>query len=158
MKRTNKLKKEILKKYDVFIGREILENGDEYFVTLYLHNGGSISYCSLWQACDDLCAAIKRGERVLLHESPGEVGPKAGRTSELLDIVYSALLEVAKEEYTIRIDKNGEEDRYFIMGRRYEPFTLDQMLRLKQMYESRPDMKNFPNPFFFLDSPNLLIH
>jgi len=134
--------------YDRFIGREILKNGFECFVTLNLHSLGSGSYLSLEQACDDLCLSMEKGERVLLYQSPGQVGPETKRVSDILEIVNSALGETMREGDTARIvDTNQGEETYTLAGRKYRPFYPEQMTLLQRMYQDKPDMKRFPDPF-----------
>ncbi len=134
--------------YDRFIGREIFEEGDENFVTLNLHSMGSGSYLSLEQACDDLCREVESGERVLLYQSPGQVGPKTRRTSHIFEALTSALAKTMREGNAAMVVEQGQgEETYNLAGRRYEPFKPEQMTLLQKMYQEKPEMKRFPNPF-----------
>lgn len=132
--------------YDMFIGREIFEDGHENFVTLNLHSMGSSSYLSLEQACDDLCIGVEKGERVLLYQSPGKVGPKTRKASNVFETLNSTLGKIMGEgDAAIVVGK--EEGIYTLAGRGYEPFKQEQMALLRKMYQNKPEMKRFPNPF-----------
>jgi hypothetical protein len=134
--------------YDRFIGREIFEDGDENFVTLNLHSMGSGSYLSLEQACDDLCSGIESGERVLLYQSPGQVGFKTRRAPHIFEALNSALADTMREgDAAMVVDQGQGEETYTLAGRRYEPFEPEQMTLLQKMYQDKEKMKRFPNPF-----------
>jgi len=134
--------------YNQFIGREIFEDGDENFVTLNLHSMGSGSYLSLEQACDNLCRGVERGEKVLLYLSPGRVGLKTRRASHIFEALNSALGEIMREgDAAMVVDQGQGEETYTLAGRRYEPFKPEQMTLLQRMYQDKPEMKKFPNPF-----------
>jgi len=133
---------------DTFIGREVFKDGSETYVTLNLRSLGSISYKSLEMACDELCDAVKMGDRVLLSQSPGQVEPRTWRASHCLDVLKSALEErMGEVDAYIVVDQSQREETYTIDGRRYEPFKAEQMTLLQKMYKDKPEMKNFPNPF-----------
>ena len=87
--------------YDVFIGREIFEDGLEAFVTLPLQGRGASSYTSLVMACAELCNSIKDGKRVLLYQSPGQVAeakyrPFKPEQMALLQRLYSRREEMKR--------------------------------------------------------------
>ena len=56
-----------------FMGLEVLPDGEERFVALNLHGGGTCNYSSLEMACMILCAETKRKRKILLFKSPGNV-------------------------------------------------------------------------------------
>ena len=62
--------------YDVFIGREIFDDGLEAFVTLSLQDRGACSYTSLVVACEELCDSVREGKSVLLYQGPGQAEAK----------------------------------------------------------------------------------
>ncbi|MDP3698068.1 MAG: hypothetical protein Q8R47_00625 [Nanoarchaeota archaeon] len=88
--------------YDLFIGREIFEDGDEYVVTLNLqsqssHSYSAHSYWSLRQACEELCDSVKEGKKVLLSQSPNRAGAKyAPFKSEQMDLLQRMYSERAE--------------------------------------------------------------
>ena len=134
--------------YNQFIGREIFEDGHENFVTLNLHTGGSNSYRSLRQACNDLCRGVESGERISLYKSLGHVRPKTRSASPIFEALTSALGEIKREDADVMVfDQNQEKKTYTTVGREYKKFTTDQMILLQQMYLNKPEMQRFPNPF-----------
>ncbi len=106
--------------YDIFFGRVIFEEGQEHFVSLNLHTGGSASFGSLETACEFFCNDVEKGKKILLSLSPG------------------------REEQRTRKDQWGE---YTLAARKYEPLKSEQMDLLQSMYASREEIKAFPNPF-----------
>jgi hypothetical protein len=133
---------------DIFIGREIFSEGFELFATLDLRSLGSHSYRSLEMACKELCAAVKEGKQVLLYQSPGEVGPRTRRAAPVFEALNLGLGETMKEgDGVMVVDKEPSKETYRLDGRRYEPFKPNQMAILQRMYQDKPEMKKFPNPF-----------
>ena len=61
--------------YDIFIGREIFDDGLETFVTRPLQGSGVCSYASLIIACEELCNSVREGKSVLLYLAPDQVSP-----------------------------------------------------------------------------------
>ena len=134
--------------YDRFIGREIFEDGDKNFVSLNLHSMGSSSYLSLEQACHDLCRGVESGERVLLYQSPGQIGPQTRRAAHISEALNSALADTMREgDAVMVIDQRQGEETYTLAGRIYEPFKPEQMTLLQKMYQDKQEMKRFQNPF-----------
>ncbi len=71
----NKMTENKLNSYgcENFMGLEVLPDGEERFVALNLHGLGTCNYTSLEIACMVLCAETRRGRKVLLFKSPGNV-------------------------------------------------------------------------------------
>ncbi|HLD40341.1 MAG TPA: hypothetical protein VJB13_04325 [Candidatus Nanoarchaeia archaeon] len=87
--------------YDVFIGREIFEDGLEAFVTLPLQDRGACSYTSLVVACEELCDSVRSGKKVLLSQSPTQAEgakyePFKPKQMELLEKLYAQKKEMKR--------------------------------------------------------------
>lgn len=138
-------------RYDTFIGRSIFKTGEEDFTKLDLKSFGSISFCTMEMACELLCDAIKKRKKILLNFSPGQIGPKTHNSLDTLKLLKTTLSDVlnGKKDLVAEIESYGEDktEIYTIKGRKYEPFNSKQMKILRDLYEKRKDMKNYPNPF-----------
>ncbi|GEM_PF-4427336 len=74
--------------YDVFIGREIVENGEEYLVTVSLPSQACSSYWTLEQACEELCDSVKAGKSVLLYQTPDQAAPLTRKIPKVTESRY----------------------------------------------------------------------
>src|SRR3989344_8471588 len=86
--------------YDLFIGRELFENGDEYLVTVSLQSQACNSYWTLEQACEELCNSVKEGKSVLLSQNPNRAGatykPFRPEQLDLLQRLYARREEMKR--------------------------------------------------------------
>ena len=86
--------------YDVFIGREIFDDGLEAFVTLPLQQRSACSYTSLVVACEELCDSVKEGKKVLLSQSLTRAGAKyepfKPKQMEFLEKLYAQKKEMKR--------------------------------------------------------------
>lgn len=133
--------------YDKFIGTEVFEDGDKNYTSLNLHSLGGASFFGLETACEMLCEAVKKGETVLLTQSPGSVGPQT-RNTEHLELVVQQIVEkcgIPSED--VEITSNAKGPQYVIEGRTYIPLNDKEFKALQRMYEAKKEMKTFPNPF-----------
>jgi len=119
--------------YDLFIGREIFEDGYENFVTLDLQSMGSVSYSSLEQAFEDYCRGLKEGKRILLFQSPGQIGAQLKERSFVFQLLNSTLRKTLKAGISaIVIDQKQEKETYILKERKFKPFKPEQLAFLLQ--------------------------
>ena len=128
---------------ETFMGLEITPDGKTQFVALNLHGGSSAYYTSLEMACRILCAEVKYRNKVLLFKSPGKSDEKQMGLEGVRDILANSAgraEDLEKQILNLRANQNTVSGTYL-------PFKPEQMQTLERMYESKTEMKKYPNPF-----------
>lgn len=131
--------------YHSFVGRALYKDRETY-VRINLQTSGSVETPSLDFLCQLLNQSVQNGRRVLLTKKPNLDRKKHPEKTLTLRAMLRACDEIEMQGSRISVSENPSVE---LKPRSYETLTPDQMLKLKEMWETNYASNTTRNPFSY---------